>query len=172
MSLKAISVAVRTSVGEGGLGYDFEFDDSPAKKTTISAVISSTTSTCCSPPHSELWDKVVFLDESHRAVREGCKRKALGPKGVPAGNVERFGPEARQTFTLIAAVNTSGVIEGTPGIFDEGVDADTFYQWLIFQCCPYLGDYEKGEPNSVVMLGIFRRNARAFCAHPRRLLHC
>ncbi len=38
-------------------------------------------------------------------------------------------PEARQTFTLIAAVNTSGVIEGTPGIY---VDTDTFYlAWVV-----------------------------------------
>ena len=172
VSSKAISAAVRTSVGEGGLGYSHKLKqfiagekDHDQRRDFLNHL------DLLLPPHSELWDQVVFLDESHRAVREGCKRKELGPKGVPAGNVERFGPEARQTFTLIAAVNTDGVIEGTPGIFTEGVDSDTFYQWLIFQLCPYLGDYDKGEPNCIVMLGIFCRHARAFCAHPRRLLH-
>ncbi len=78
------------------------------------------------------------------------------PKGVPACAVERFGPEARQTFTLIAAVNTSGVIEGTPGIYEAGVETDTFYLWVVFHLCPTLGNYANGEANSIVFCGVNR----------------
>jgi hypothetical protein len=88
------------------------------------------------PALHEDWHKVVFFDEMHRSHREGCKKRLLGPKGVQACAVDRFGPEARQTFTLIAAINTSGIIEGTPGIYEAGVDTDTFYLWVVFTFAP------------------------------------
>jgi hypothetical protein len=112
------------------------------------------------PAWDEDWHKVVFFDEMHRSLREGCKKKQLGPKGVPACAVERFGPEARQTFTLIAAVNTSGVIEGTPGIYEAGVDTDTFYLSVVFHLCPTLGNYANGETNSIVFCGVNHTLAR------------
>jgi hypothetical protein len=66
----------------------------------------------------------------------------------------------RQTFTLIAAVNTRGVIEGTPAIYEAGVDSDTFYLWVVFHLCSMLGNYANGEANSIVFCGVNRTLAR------------
>ena len=76
----------------------------------------------------------------HRCLWEGCKKNQLGPNGVPACAVERFGLEARQTFTLISAeVNTRDVTKGTRGIYEAGPrwTLTRFILWVVFQLCLY-----------------------------------
>ena len=161
LSTTQIGIAVNTGVKEHGLGYSHKLKQFVAgEKDHESRVAFLKYISLLLPAWDEDWHKVVFFDEMHRSLREGCKKKQLGPKGVPACAVERFGPEARQTFTLIAAVNTSGVIEGTPAIYEAGVDTDTFYLWVVFHLCPTLGNYANGEANSIVFCGVNRTLAR------------
>jgi hypothetical protein len=126
LSTAQIGISVNTSVKEHGLGYSHELKQFVAgEKDHESRVAFLNFISLLLPAMHEDWHKVEFFDEMHRSLRVGCKNTQLGPKGVPACAVERFGPEARQTFTLIAAVNPSGVIKGTPAICEAGVDADT-----------------------------------------------
>ena len=155
LSTTQIGIAVNTGVKEHGLGYSHKLKQFVAgEKDHESRVAFLKYISLLLPAWDENWHKVVFFDEMHGSLREGCKKKQLGPKGVPACAVERFGPEARQTFTLSAAVNTSGVIEGTPGIYEAGVDTDTFYLSVVFHLCPTLGNYANGEANSIVFCGV------------------
>ena len=156
-SITQISLAINTNIKEGGLGYSHHVKQYAAgEKDHTARVQFLEFLSILLPDWSEEWHKVVFFDEMHRGVREGSKQTALGPKGTRAVSTESFGPEARQTFTLIAAINTSGVVELTPLILEDGVDADAFYMWVRFHLCPMLGSYAAGEPNSIVVCGEFR----------------
>jgi len=154
ISITQISLAIATSPKDGGLGYSHHVKQYAAgEKDHAARVQFLQFLRILLPDWSEEWHKVVFFDEMHRGVREGAKRTALGPKGTRAVSAETFGPEARQTFTLIAAINTSGVIPLTPMFRPEGVDSDLFYLWVRFHLCPMLGSYAAGEPNSIVLCG-------------------
>ena len=70
--------------------------------------------------------------------------------------------ESVARYTLIAAADINGFIPAAcetvmrDEISDEGaagtVDSDYFVYWVEHFLCPVLGNYQKGEPRSVVMM--------------------
>lgn len=114
ISIESISVAVTTSVAKGGLGYSHKVKQHAAgEKDHVSRSNWRAYIDILLPPHSHEWDKVIFFDEMHRSLREGRTKTALGPRGTAPTDFERFSLEARETFTLIAALTTRGVAAHT-----------------------------------------------------------
>ena len=156
ISSKQIAAAIAAREEAGGLYYSFKVKQHVAveKQHALRKDFRRYLNILI-PDHHDDWHKVVFFDEMHRAAREGTKKKILGPKGVPAVSHESFSSAVRQTFTVLAAISTSGVVDSTVWIRDMNVDADIFYYWVKFFLCPSLGDYSAGEPNSIVIGGAF-----------------
>jgi hypothetical protein len=154
VSIKQISIAVNTSVKKGGLGYSSKVKQfAAAEKDHVERRDFIRFLNAFLPELDEAWHKVVFFDEMHRSLREGERRRTLGPKGIPSVVHRGFCAEIMQTFTLFGALNTSGILESTPWICKDNVDSDIFYLWVFFFLCPMLGDFAAGEPNSIVLCG-------------------
>lgn len=105
-------------------------------------------------------NQLVFVDETHKDRNASRRRRAWSRKGIPAPIQRWFRNEA--CYTLIAAFNIEGFMDSTldcvlrGAISNEGaagtVNAEYFEEWVEACLCPTLGNYSKGEPNSIVVL--------------------
>ena len=93
---------------------------------------------------------MITFDEMHKDKHEGKKKKSLSPVGQQSTSSESFSKDAMQAFTLIVALTLRGCVPGTAWTSSENVDADLFYLWVLFHLVPVLGDYARGEANSIV----------------------
>ena len=106
-------------------------------------------------------EQVVFIDETHKDKAASRRRRAWGRLNSGGVKLERwFRQEAR--YTMIAGFNVDGFVMSTiecvmrDEISQEGaagtVNADHFEDWVEHYLCPILGDYSKGEKNSIVVM--------------------
>jgi len=56
-----------------------------------------------------------------------------------------------KSLTLLAAGNVDAFVAGACQVTDETVDSVAYAAWVEDRLCPCLGDYSKGEPNSIVV---------------------
>ena len=168
VTITQISEAVTTSVSKGGLGYSHKVKQfAAAEKNHVERTDFMRFIHGFLPAGHEDWDKVVFIDEMHRSLREGERRRCLGPRGVPSVQHTSFRGECSQTFTLFGALNTRGILPHTVHVDPLNCDADACFLWVSLFLCPQLGNYDAGEPNSIVVAGwrTPRRGACAPCWH-------
>ena len=117
--------------------------------------------------------QVLVIDEAHKDKKASCRRRAWGKRNSGGIGLKKwFKNEVR--YTMIAGFNVDGFVKSSVGIYprnelsDEGaagtVDGETFRQWLKVKILPLLGDYRKGEKNSIVIMD----NASTHMAHEVR----
>ena len=107
-------------------------------------------------------ERFITIDETHKDCNAARRRRGWGKKGNPDGVVLNEWFESVVCYTVIAAVDINGFIPAAcdtvlrDEISDEGaagtVDSDYFLHWVEHYLCPVLGNYERGEPRSVVMM--------------------
>lgn len=106
-------------------------------------------------------EQVIVIDETHKDKRASRRRRAWGFRNGGGVKLRKwFRTECR--YTMIAGFNINGFVESTVGLYprdeisEEGaagtVDGEGFRKWLKERLCPVLGDYVKGERNSVVIM--------------------
>jgi len=81
---------------------------------------------------------------------EARRRRGYGFRGQRIQLHEPFYDDA--SFTLLAAFNAEGFVVPACFITSTTVDTDEWTAWARACLCPVLGDYSKGEPNSVLVL--------------------
>lgn len=110
-------------------------------------------------------NQVVFADESHKDRNASRRKKAYSRKGIELILHRWFVKTVRYTF--LAACNIDGFIgsaldtvrrdkiedaseakEGASGTMNREI----FIRWVRFSLAPCLGNYEKDEPNSIVVM--------------------
>eukprot|EP00961_Rhodomonas_salina_P037518 504235-Rhodomonas_salina.1 len=77
------------------------------------------------------------------------RRRGYGVKGQRLRITELFTDTI--SVSLIAACNQDGFLPHECSIVDFGVDSDGFVSWVRDYLCPVLGNYARGEKNSVVL---------------------
>ena len=77
------------------------------------------------------------------------RRRGYGVKGQRLRITELFTDAI--SVSLIAACNQDGFLPHACSIVDFGVDSDGFVSWVRDYLCPVLGNYARGEKNSVVL---------------------
>jgi transposase len=111
----------------------------------------------------------LFLDETHVDNKSAMRTHGRGKKVQKRAGARRAQPSARQMFTtkrytVLAAINLGGFIlpacETVELEAGKGVDGARFLQWARDCLAPQLGNYVRGERNSVVVLD----NASVHCA--------
>lgn len=104
--------------------------------------------------------EVVFVDETHKDREAARRRRAWGQRGQDLILRRYFDDPVR--YTCIAACNMGGFMVDCCEVFlrneisSEGaagtVDRDKFALWVTTKLAPKLGNYKKGEPNSIVVM--------------------
>ena len=107
-------------------------------------------------------ERFITIDETHKDRNAARRRRGWGKRGNPDGVVINEWFESVTRYTLIAAADINGFIPAAcetvirDEISDEGaagtVDSDYFVYWVEHFLCPVLGNYQMGEPRSVVMM--------------------
>ena len=103
----------------------------------------------------------VFIDETHKDRNASRRRRAWGKQNSGGIALNRWFKNTIQ-YTMIIAANIDGFIPATCEIFhrneasDEGaagtVDRDNFVEWVRDKLVPSLGNYQKGERRSIVVM--------------------
>ena len=106
-------------------------------------------------------EQVLVIDETHKDKRASRRRRAWGKRNSGGVQLKKWFRNEKR-YTMIAGFNINGFERSSIGIFlrdessEEGaagtVDGETFRNWLRERICPLLGDYRKGEPNSIVIM--------------------
>jgi len=110
----------------------------------------------------------LFIDETHKDRNASHRRRAWGRRGSDGIAIKRWFKDSAR-YTLIAVI-IEGFVKSTLHIYPrnmlsiEGaagtVTADDFEDWVEYFLLPVLGDYSRGEPNSIVILD----NASTHCS--------
>ena len=107
-------------------------------------------------------EHLVTIDETHKDRNAARRRRGWGPKGYTNNFAVKEWHDNVARYTLIASADIHGFLpcachtvlhniisdEGTAGT----VDSEYFLYWVKNYLCRILGNYERGEPRSVVML--------------------
>ena len=104
---------------------------------------------------------IIVIDEVHKDKQASRRRRAWGKwNGGGVALKKWFKSEVR--YTMITGFNIDGFVRSTVRIYlrdeisDEGaagtVDGEKFVDWVKNRLCPVLGDYSKGEANSLVIM--------------------
>ena len=149
LSVPQICEMITTPEADGGLGWSQTIKQRMANEKNQEERQSFREFVHVTIPPEEM-HQVIAFDEMHRGRNEGRRKKGLSPVGVPAYESESFQQEGRQTFTLVAAINIFGCVPDTAWISELTVDSDMFYVWVLLYLCPVLGNYARGERNSIV----------------------
>ena len=107
-------------------------------------------------------DWLVTIDETHKDRNAARRRRGWSHRGNTEGMEVKEWYENVIRYTLLAAADVNGFIPSAchtvqrDDISDESaagtVDADYFLYWVKTYLCPVLGNYEYGEPRSVVLM--------------------
>ena len=118
-------------------------------------------------------EQVIVIDETHKDKRASRRRRAWAKRNSGGIALSKWFKNEKR-YTMIAGFTVNGFIESSVGIFprdeitNEGaagtVDSEVFQQWLKERICPFLGDYTKNEPNSIVIMD----NASTHMSHEVR----
>ena len=106
-------------------------------------------------------EQVIVIDETHKDKRASRRRRAWGRRNSGGIALKKwFCNEVR--YTMIAGFNIDGFVNATIGIYEreetsnEGaagtVDRSDFVECVEESLCPVLGDYQKDEKNSIVIM--------------------
>ena len=57
-----------------------------------------------------------------------------------------------KNFTLLLACNLNDFVVPACYVAEEKIDTAAFVAWVQYHLCPCLGDFARGEPNSVLVL--------------------
>ena len=104
---------------------------------------------------------LVYIDETHKDRNASRRRRAWGKKNSGGVKLDRWFKNTVR-YTMIIACNINGFMTKTcqlverDEISDEGaagtVDGEAFKQWVENFLVPSLGDFSKGEKNSIVVM--------------------
>ena len=107
-------------------------------------------------------ERLITIDESHKDRNAARRRRGWGKRGKSDGVVLNEWFESCVRYTVIAAADINGFIPAAchtvvrDEILDEGaagtVNGEYFLYWIKNYLCPVLGNYERGEIRSVVMM--------------------
>ena len=107
-------------------------------------------------------ERLILIDESHKDQNAARRRRGWGRKGNVDGVKVREWFEKVVQYTLIAAADINGFIPSAchtvqrDELSEEGaagtIDCEYFLHWVKEYICPVLGNYEHGEPRSVVLM--------------------
>lgn len=104
----------------------------------------------------------VFLDESAVSKDDTRRRRGRSARGKPVFNYDIFTGDNQSSFTLLGAVDINGfVLDACKCVFRRRnenndmtgtMDTERFLQWVIYALVPTLGNFERGEARSVVVM--------------------
>jgi len=104
----------------------------------------------------------IFLDESAVSKDDTRRRRGRSARGKPVFNYDIFTGDNQSSFTLLGAVDVNGfVLDACECVFRRRnennymtgtIDTERFLQWVIESLIPTLGNFERGEPRSVVVM--------------------
>ena len=107
-------------------------------------------------------DRLLMVDETHKDRNAARRRRGWCRRGNGDAAVVREWFDNVARYTLLAAADINGFIPSAchtvmrDEISEEGaagtVDSDYFLHWVKTYLCPVLGNYERGEPRSVVLM--------------------
>ena len=105
-------------------------------------------------------ERLIMIDETHKDRNAARRRRGWKKRNTDAETTEWFQSCVR--YTLMAAADIRGFIVSAchtvlrDQISEEGaagtVDGDYFLYWIKEYLCPVLGNFEMGEPRSVVLM--------------------
>jgi transposase len=103
-------------------------------------------------------NQVVFVDETAKDRNASRRGRAWGRRGQKTHHFRPFGDVVR--YTCIAACDIHGfipqacdiVLRETTESSTGTVDTECFVAWVKNKLAPVLGDYVKGEPQSIVIM--------------------
>ena len=81
---------------------------------------------------------------------EARRRRGYGVRGQRVRLSDPFYDD--KNFTLLAACNLNGFVVPACYVAEEKIDTTAFVAWVRHHLCPCLGDFARGEPNSVLVL--------------------
>jgi transposase len=101
--------------------------------------------------------QIILIDETHRSKNAARRRRAWSLRGQTPVVYSEFEENFRKRYTMIGAANINAFIPSACEIVEreeEGgtVNAERFSQYMAECIVPILGNYARGEPNSVVIL--------------------
>jgi hypothetical protein len=120
----------------------------------------------------------IFIDETHKDRNAARRRRAWGKRGKKNNISKLFSPDGEVLYTLLAAADIDGFVApachlvhrkgsryghgaysrnslvGQVGAGEAAgtVDAELFLWWVDHCLVPTLGNFERGEPRSVVVV--------------------
>jgi hypothetical protein len=108
-------------------------------------------------------NQVLLIDETHKDKISSCHSRAWGRVGHEVVMDNWFHDGKRYTMVGVADVNgfvqSACVCFRRDELFDDPhggasgtVNKQVFIDWLILKILPFLGNFEKGEPRSIVIL--------------------
>lgn len=104
--------------------------------------------------------QLLIIDETHKSKNASRRQRAWGLKGQTPILPTYFEEDFKKRCTMIGAANINGfvkeaceIVERVEGTDHRGtVDTSRFENYLENVVKPVLGNYENGEPNSVVLM--------------------
>jgi hypothetical protein len=108
-------------------------------------------------------NQIVLFDEMHKEKRSSHRSRAWGRVGHEVVMDKCFHDGKRYTMVGVADVNgfvqsacvcfrRDELFDDPPGGASGTVNKQVFIDWLTLQILPFLGNFEKGEPRSIVIL--------------------
>lgn len=144
MSISTICRTVHAPSEKGGLGYSLKVLETRAQQKNFERRLRFKREMATVDIR-----QCIFLDETHKRSNESRRRRGYGRRGPPVVT-ENFNNDL--PFTLIGAFNLDGFAPESVWTTDKNVNSDDFFLWFKYWLMPLLGDYARGEPNSVVVL--------------------
>ena len=95
--------------------------------------------------------QMLFIDETHTSRTAFRRRRGWKRRGTKFPLATRFFVNSKPC-SVIAAFNLDGFLEDCLQVEYDTVDGDTFLKYFEEKVTPTLGNYERGEKNSLVLM--------------------
>ena len=103
----------------------------------------------CSRSHYD-HSKMIWIDETHKSRNEARRGQGWAPKGKGARKFASF--RDNKSFSALCAANQDGFVDAACYITEFGVDTERYEWWVEVYLLNMLGNFARGEPNSIVVL--------------------
>jgi len=110
----------------------------------------------------DIAEKLIFVDESHKSVKEMRRRRhwVLKGRGQPFIEAPFFGDNRDIRYSLIGVCDINGFVQESCEVImttgsgeDVGpINRERFEQWVEEKLVPVLGNYANRDPRSVVVV--------------------